>query len=113
MNDFMQKDFFVISAALRAIYQDIGKEAQHVTAQELKDIADSLTTVSITLNQFVDRVRANPQGEQAAMVTSEPFEDVITLMWQIAWILQQKEKDIDVNPLPDQLRQLHGQLQEL
>jgi hypothetical protein len=110
MEDFVLADFLVVSAALRAIYQDIAAE-QHVDGQELKGIAASLTSLSATLNQFVERDKQDTHLGSTSMVTKEPFEDVLALLWQLAWIMHQKglpTKSLD--ELRRQLRELHKKL---
>jgi len=113
MENFVLADFLVVSAALRAIYQDIAAE-QHVDGQELKGITASLTSLSATLNQFVDRVNqeAHLDSVSLLLVTKEPFEDVLALLWQLAWVMSEKELPINsLDELRQQLRELHKKLE--
>jgi hypothetical protein len=108
MKDFMQADFLVLSATLRATYQNVA--VQYVTTEEVEGVATSLISLLKTLNQFVSRAIADPYGEHALTVAKESFEDLIALLWQITWLLSQK--DLNVDPLRDQLRELHKQLRK-
>ncbi len=46
------------------------------------------------------------------MVTKEPFEDVLALLWQLAWIMKQKGLPINsLGELSQQLRELHKKLE--
>ena len=108
MNDLLLADFLVQSAALRVIYHDL-VSSQYNDARELEGILAGLTAYSVNLNQFVDGAKNKPQSPQALMLEDEAFEDVIALMWQIAWNLQ-KEQTLDINPLREQLQQLHSKL---
>ena len=106
MKDFTEAEFLVLSAALRTIYQNICNN-QQVNLQKLEEFADNL-------HQIVDRALEDPQGEHASAATEEPFEDVIALMWQIAWMLHQKGLDINsLHNLLERLRQLDGKLKKL
>ncbi|MCB0166646.1 MAG: hypothetical protein KDI79_20625 [Anaerolineae bacterium] len=97
MDDSMQDDLLIIGTILRAIYQKISK-AQYVNVEELKNITEHLTSISKRLNG----------SEDASIVTTEPFEDIIALVWQNAWMLYQGSVDLDsLHDLRDQLRQLH------
>lgn len=113
MNDYMQSDFLVVGIALREIYYDISNAVQ-VDTQEMENIADGLAALSTTLNQFVDHACREPQSEQATMSVKEPFEDVIALIWQVAWILHQEGLNTDsLDNIRNQLRELHEKLEEL
>ena len=113
MDEYMQADFLVLSAALRGIYLDI-VEAQQIDSQELEETVIRLATTAETLTQFANLAGENPEGKHAWVVTTEVFEDIIALIWQIAWILHQKGLDIDtLRGLRGQLRELHAKFEEL
>ena len=109
MDSFMQANFLVLSAGLRATYHNV--VTKHIDGAELKDVVARLTALSNTLSQFVDRAVAAPQGEKALMVAQESFEDIVASLWQITWALSQQS--LDVHSLCEQLKELHKKLREL
>ena len=66
MDSFMQANFLVLSAGLRATYHNV--VTKHIDGAELKDVVARLTALSNTLSQFVDRAVAAPQGEKALIL---------------------------------------------
>jgi hypothetical protein len=113
MDDFLQADFLVTSAALRAIHQKLSTD-QHIEAKELSEITEGLVVLVNTLIQFVENVDEDPGKQQKFLSVFEPFEEVVVLIWRISWLESQRGLDDDhIRKLCNQLQKLHLKLDDL
>lgn len=113
MEDFVQADFLITSAALRAIHQKLSTD-QPMEAKELSEITEGLVTLVNTLVQFVENVDEDPGRQQNFLSIFELFEEVVILIWRISWLESQRGLDDDhIRKLCNQLQELHLKLDSL